>query len=468
MGIYMFKQGLLDFTRFLPSSVLASIERSYLQVTSKTTHKFLARKILRTIDQKNIKFIDCMFTDILGAFKIVTIPKQHFKKILLEGISFDGASLPGASAFIESDMLLKPDLSSFAFNSWVKKEVCSAHIICDVYRISGQPYENDPRSILKSVITQARHMGFEPLFGPEIEFFLFKKDSNHTAVPYDQKTDFDIDIDDAATNHKLTMLCLLAQAGIEVEKLHHETGPGQYEISLRYNDPITIADHILMTQHIIRIWAHKNNLTATFMPKPLLGESGNGMHIHFNLYDIKYNKNAFYDKNDQNKLSRVAQHFIAGILNRVCEMNLLLNPSVNSYQRLVPGYGAPTCLSWGMNNRSALIRIPQVNNNKFNSVRGELRSSDGSANPYLLLSAVLKAGLLGIQNSETLAPAISQKSYDLTLEEIHALGVPLLPASFEQALGEFKNSRFASDLLGDKLFQEFIRIKEKEITTQVI
>lgn len=418
--------------------------------------------ITKKAENEGIKFIDLQFTDMFGTLKSVEIPIECLKEALEKGVWFDGSSIKGYTRIMESDMYLKPDTSTYAVMPGDSNETKTARLICEVYTPEGKLYEGDPRSVLKKVIKEAGEMGYQFYVGPEVEFYLFKKDENGIHIPdNDTGSYFDCSIRDEGSEIRKEVMKALKAFGIESERSHHEVGNGQHEIGFHYGDPLSTADKVITLKHIIKMISHKHGLIASFMPKPLYKKAGSGMHVHFSLFDLN-GKNAFYDDKDPCKLSTTAKQFIAGELKYIKEMNAILNPTINSYKRLVIGYEAPVYTCWGRRNRSALIRLPRFTEGRESSVRGELRCPDPSANPYLAFAAMLKAGLAGIKEKLELMPETEDSVYEKTKEELEKKGISTLPGSLEQAVIELKKSKLMKELLVDELFNKYVKTKEKE------
>jgi len=413
--------------------------------------------VIKKAEEDEVKFIELEFTDIFGTLKSIEIPVECLSEAIERGVWFDGSSIEGFARIMESDMYLKLDLSTYALlpNGDDKK---TARFICDVYTPDGELFEGSPRTALKKVLKEAESMGYEFKVGPEVEFYLFKKDENgKVSTPeFDSGSYFDSSAGDVGSGIRKEIMIALKGFGITSERAHHEVAVGQHEIGFKYDDALVTADRVVTLKKVIRSIAHKYGLIASFMPKPVFGQNGSGMHVHFSLFD-KEGIPLFFDEADKHKLSSLAKSFIAGELAYVKEMSALINPTVNSYKRLVAGYEAPVYISWGSNNRSALIRIPRYSKGKNASVRGELRCPDASASPYLVFAAMLKAGLEGIKKNLELMP----ETADSTYEEYD--GLEVLPSSLGEAIGLCKKSSLAKELLGDKLFEEYIKAKESEV-----
>lgn len=413
--------------------------------------------LIHEFEKKSVAYVDFIFTDIAGTLRSVTIPVTHAASALCNGLKFDGSSIEGYSAIFESDMHLKPDLNTCVI---LQEDAPVARIICDVYRTESQPFEGDPRWLLKHHLEHVHEMGYEFLVGPELEFFFLDK---KTLEPVNADHYFQADGSMQQRFLNRELLTLLQKNRINVEKLHHEVAPGQYEISISYSNALEMADQIVLAKYLITLFAENHGMKATFMPKPLFGKNGSGMHVHFSLFDVMNNKNAFYNSNDTLYLSEFARQFIAGVLKHVPQLCAITNPTVNSYKRLVAGYEAPVYVCWATKNRSALIRIPQINEFQPRAARAELRSPDASCNPYLLFTALLGAGLSGIEHKEQLTDSIDENLFLLTPQEILDRGIATLPSSLECALHLLEKNMFAQKIFGEQLIKEFLTIKRKEV-----
>lgn len=424
-----------------------------------------ADKLLRTIRAHGVQFIDVTWTDILGGLKEITLPVSRLESAFENGLFFDGSSIAGFTQIFESDLRLKIDLGSFSLSPWNAGEMACGRFFCDVLDSDGNPYPNDPRGCLKRIVSRAHEMGYSCLCGVELEFFLFKKDKGGSLQPLD-KSGY-CDAGESAEIKAFTQMLLyaLGHLGLEVEKVHHEVANGQFEVVLSCCDPVTLADRIQLAKHAIKTFARQHSMVATFMPKPLNGVNGTGMHIHASLQ--KDGINAFFDAEKESFLSNEARSFITGILERAPEINVLFNAEVNSSKRLVPGYEAPVFLCCGNKNRSAAIRIPEVTReniekNNGAAVRIELRWPDASCNPYLALAGLFYAGLTGIHESAAHTPFINENLYHISQEEIAERGIQTLPRSLGKALEGFSKSSFARELLGDPLHAAYLEKKQKE------
>ena len=416
--------------------------------------------IIARTEQNQIKFIDLQFTDVVGMVKNVTIPVHELTAALENGIWFDGSSIDGFARVAESDMHLRPDPSTFAIIPWLTGEEATARLICDVYTPDGQPFQGDPRSILRRVIHDATQMGFGYNTGPELEFFLLKPNADGSLipiVPHDSASYFDAPADMAAGLRR-QMATTLEALGLQVEAMHHEGADGQQEIDFRYSDALTTADSAVTLRVALKVIAQQNGLYCTFLPKPIRGINGSGMHVHQSLTYIANGKNAFSDPGDAHGLSKIAKHFIAGQLAHARGMCAILAPLVNSYKRLVMGYEAPVYISWARINRSALIRVPRASDS--DSARLELRCPDPSCNPYLAFAVMLAAGLDGIRRELPVSEATEENIY--LLDKPNYSSQDVLPASLNQALNAMEEDDVVRDALGAHTHEVFINAKRLE------
>ena len=416
--------------------------------------------IFDLVEEEDVRFIRLQFTDMLGAMRNLAITTSRLKEALNNECMFDGSSIKGFVSIEESDLYLHPDLDTFTIFPWRPHHGKVARLICDVYKPDGTRLENDPRYILQKVIKEAADMGYTFEVGPECEFFLFNTDErgNPTTEPHDNASYFDLAPLDNGENCRRDICLTLEEMGYTIEASHHEGAPGQHEITFRYDNALKTADRIITFKTVVKTIAKRNGLHATFMPKPLEGESGSGMHLTMSLR--KDGKNVFYNENGNSKLSDTANKFIAGLLKYTPDMACLTNPTVNSYKRFIPGYEAPCYISWSENNRSLLVRVPSSRSGY--DARVELRSPDPTANPYLALAACLKAGLEGIKNDEKLPPSIDVNIYKLSDKERESLGIKSLPISLNEAIRIAKKSEFINELLGEKFAAAYFEAKEQE------
>jgi len=415
--------------------------------------------ILRIAREQNVRFIRLQFTDLLGTIKNVEIPLSQLEKALDNKMMFDGSSIEGYVRIEESDMYLYPDLDTWVIFPWVTEDRV-ARLICDVYMPDGTPFAGDPRGILKRVLKEAEELGFSTMnVGPEPEFFLFKTDErgNPTNEVNDQGGYFDLAPTDLGENCRREIVLTLEEMGFEIEASHHEVAPGQHEIDFKYADAVTAADRIQTFKLVVKTVARQHGLHATFMPKPLFGVNGSGMHCHVSLF--RGGENAFYDPEDPLGLSDVARWFMAGVLYHARGFAAITNPTVNSYKRLVPGYEAPNYVAWSASNRSPMVRIPA---SRGLSTRIEVRNPDPAANPYLALAVILKAGLDGIKNRMKLPAPTNRNIYVMTEEERIEEGIQMLPTSLREALDELVRNEVICEALGDHALAHFYELKEIE------
>ncbi len=420
-------------------------------------------QIIDRAAKEKIEFVSLQFTDIVGIVKSVVVPVTELEVVLDSGQWFDGSSVEGFARIAESDMYLMPDLDTYALIPWERESNPTARLICDVYTPEGRPFEGDPRYVLKRAMQMARERGWIYHVGPEPEFFLFKRDGDGHAVtrPHDQGGYFDLSTD-RGVNVRMEMSKALAAFGIRVEASHHEVAPGQQEIDFRYTDALRAADNVVTFKSTLREVARRNGLHATFMPKPVAGINGSGMHVHQSLVRADTGENLFADGQDEFGLSKLAQRFLAGQLVHARGMCAVLAPLVNSYKRLVPGYEAPAYLSWGQINRSALIRVPQVQTDRPESTRLELRCPDPSCNPYLAFAVMLSAGLDGIERELESPPITNEDLYHLDDQRRQERGLGTLPGSLGEALEELKRSTLVRQALGAHIFERFVEAKTIE------
>ena len=416
--------------------------------------------IIRMVKEEDVEFIRLQFTDIFGQLKNVAITASQIEKAVNDQVMFDGSSIEGFVRIDESDQYLYPDLDSFAIFPWRPSHGRVARLICDVHDPDGKPFVGDPRHVLKRALKRAEEMGFDAFnVGPEAEFFLFQTDDEGkpTTRTNDEAGYFDLGPLDHGEGTRREICMALEQMGFEIEASHHEVAQGQHEIDFKYADALRTADNIMTFKLAVKTLAQKNGLHATFMPKPIFGINGSGMHTNMSLF--QGGKNAFYDPDDPKGLSKEAYSFIAGLLAHVKGMAAVTNPLVNSYKRLVPGYEAPCYLAWSASNRSALIRIPAA---RGQSTRVELRSPDPSCNPYLAVAACLAAGLDGIQRGLTPPPEITGNIYEMDDSTRAASGIQALPSSLEEALREMEADPVIMDVLGGHVASHYIHGKMKE------
>jgi len=422
--------------------------------------KYTRDDINKFVKEQEVNFIRLQFTDILGTIKNVEIPVSQLDKALDNKMMFDGSSIEGFVRIEESDMYLVPDLNTWVVFPWITGKGKVARLICDVNKADGSPFAGDPRSNLKRVLKEMKELGFSDFnLGPEPEFFLFKLDERGepTLELNDTGGYFDLAPMDLGENCRRDIVLELEEMGFEIEASHHEVAPGQHEIDFKYADAVTACDNIQTFKLVVKTIARKHGLHATFMPKPLFGVNGSGMHMNVSLFNGK--ENAFFDESGDLKLSETAYQFMAGILKHVQGFTAITNPTVNSYKRLVPGYEAPCYVAWSAQNRSPLIRIPS---SRGISTRVEVRSVDPAANPYLAMAVILKAGLDGIKNKMTPPKAVDRNIYVMNKEERLANGVEDLPANLHLALEELEKNKTIREALGEHIYANFVDSKEIE------
>ncbi len=415
---------------------------------------------MRLAQEEDVRYIRLQFTDLLGVIKNVEIPSSQLPKALDNKMMFDGSSIEGFVRIEESDMYLVPDLDTWVVFPWGNEHGKVARLICDIYNPDGTPFEGDPRYILKRALKEAEEMGYTAFnVGPEPEFFLFKLDEKGepTLDLNDQGGYFDFAPLDLGENCRRDIVLTLEKMGFEIEASHHEVAPGQHEIDFKYANALHAADQILTFKLVVKTIAHKHGLHATFMPKPLYGVAGSGMHANQSLF--RGNQNVFFDESDELGLSETAKHYLAGILLHARGFTAITNPLVNSYKRLVPGYEAPCYVAWSAKNRSPLIRIPS---SRGVSTRIEVRSPDPATNPYLALAVMLKAGLDGIKNKLAAPPAIDRNIYVMNEEEREENGISSLPATLKEAIECLKADSVICEALGEHALIHFIEAKEIE------
>lgn len=421
-----------------------------------------ANELLARAEKDGVKFVNLQFSDVTGIVKSVTIPIDQLPDTLEHGKWFDGSSIEGFARIAESDMYLVPDPTTYAIVPWESGESTTARLICWVYTPKGESFAGDPRFVLKRVMDEAAAMGFRFNTGPELEFFLFRKEnSSLQPLPHDTAGYFDLSTDLALQVRK-EMVNALRAMNITVETSHHEVAMGQHEIDFKYDNALTSADNALTLRYTLKAIAQKHGLHCTFMPKPIFGINGSGMHVHQSFTSLADGTNAFCDTSDEYGLSKIAKHFIAGQLHHARGMCAVLAPLVNSYKRLVPGYEAPVYISWARINRSALIRVPQVHNNNLQSTRLELRCPDPSCSPYLAFAVMLKAGLDGIKRELPLIPPVEENLYHFDAAELKRRNVTMLPGSLGEALAELERDEVIQEALGEHTYSRFMAAKRQE------
>ncbi len=419
--------------------------------------------VLRTIEERGVKFIRLWFTDVAGTLKSVAVAPAEIEGAFAEGIGFDGSAIEGLARTSEADMLAMPDPSTFQILPWRGTVDPAARMFCDVATPDGKPAAADPRNVLRRALDKAAKMGFSFYVHPEIEFYLLKSPElgeNGQPVPVDNAGYFDNVPGGTAHDFRRRAVTMLEQLGISVEFSHHEGGPGQNEIDLRYADALSMADNIMTFRTVVKEVAIEQGVYATFMPKPFTNHPGSGMHTHFSLFEG--DRNAFFDPAAKYHLSNVARQFIAGILRHAPELTLVTNQYVNSYKRLWGGGEAPSYVSWGHNNRSALIRVPLHKPEKSQSTRIEYRAMDSAANPYLAYALLLSAGLKGIEEGYELSPETEDDVWSLSDMERRAMGIEPLPQSLDHAIRKLESSELAAEVLGESVFSYVLANKRNE------
>jgi len=422
--------------------------------------KYTEEEIKKIIKEQNVKFIKLQFVDINGQVKNMSIPSEHIDKALNNEIMLDGSSIKGFRSIETSDMFFHPDINSFQILPWRGEHgINSARLICDIYNADGTPFEGCPRCNLKRVMQEAEKMGYSMNIGPEAEFFLFSKDKdgNVTTNTQDSAGYYDVGPEDLGEDVRSDIVLTLQEMGFDIEASHHEVADGQHEIDFRYADILTAADNVTTFRIAVKAIAAQHNLHATFMPKPIFGINGSGMHCNVSLF--KDGKNAFYDEKEEYQLSETAKYAIGGMLKHVKSITAVTNPVVNSYKRLVPGYEAPVYLAWSLANRSALLRVPAK---RGVSTRVELRSPDPACNPYLAFAAILETCLDGIRNKIDPPAPVESNIYKLTSKERKKQRIDSLPGSLAEALEHMDKSLVAKAALGEHIFKEFMTAKKKE------
>ncbi len=425
--------------------------------------------ILKLVKAHRVKFVRLWFTDVLGFLKGFAITVDELEGALEEGMGFDGSSIEGFARIEESDMVAKPDPSTFAIIPWRSHDDCSvARMFCDIYEPGGKPFEGDPRFVLKRNLAKASELGFTYYVGPELEYFYFA--NSQSPQPLDQGGYFDLVPLDVAQDLRRDTILTMQQLGIKVEYSHHEVAPSQHEIDLRYDDALTMADNVMTYRLVVKEIARKHGVYATFMPKPIFGINGSGMHVHQSLFSAKGGsasggkgeKNAFFDPKDKHHLSQVGKFYTAGLLKHAADITSITSQWVNSYKRLVPGYEAPVYICWARMNRSALIRVPMYKPGKEKATRIEYRSPDPACNPYLAFSVMLAAGLDGMKNKYPLAEQANDNIYHMSEAQRQRAGIKSLPDDLLEATKLTEQSKLARECLGEKVFEYFIRNKKME------
>ena len=422
-----------------------------------------AREIIEIVKSDDVRFIDLQFTDIFGTTKSVTIPGSGLEEALNRGVWFDGSSIQGFARIQESDMFLRPDPVTFRILPWTVDDPhgLRARLICDVHNPDGSHFEGDPRYALKRAIQHAAELGFLYNTGPELEFFLFRE-NGRKAVPHDVGGYFDFSPGDEAQQVRSDITRALEALRIHVEMAHHEVAIGQHEIDFRYEQALHTADNAITFKYTVKGIAAKHGLFATFMPKPIFGENGSGMHVHQSLMNIKSGENILYDPEGEFSLSKTARQFVAGQLKHARALAAIVAPTINSYKRLTPGYEAPVYVCWAQRNRSALIRVPRYSPGREQSTRVELRFPDPSCNPYLAFAVMLEAGLDGITNKMEPPAPVTDDVFHWSPGERRAQGVDVLPGTLEEALNELAEDDVLRNALGEHIYQAYDRAKRIE------
>ncbi len=417
--------------------------------------------VLRTVEERGIRFVQLRFTDVLGTSKALTITPAELEDALDEGMTFDGSAIDGFSRIQEADVLARPDPKTFQVLPWHGREESVAVVYCDIFNLDGSPFEGCPRHALRRTLGRARDAGYTFFVAPEVEYFYFADADPSTGPrPLDAGSYFDLSADDRSSMARRQTVLRLEEMGVPVEHAQHEDAPSQHEIDLRYTDALSMADTVMTVRLVVKETARQEHLYASFMPKPMAGVQGSGMHTHLSLWEGE--RNAFADPSDAYGLSVTAKAFIAGLLHHAREITAVTNQWVNSYKRLVSGYEAPVHIGWARNNRSALVRVPVVKRARAESTRLEYRAPDSACNPYLAFAVVLAAGLQGIEHGYELPPEADANLFDLSEHELRALGIRSLPGSLHEAVDEMADSKLLADTLGEHVFEWFIRNKRAE------
>jgi glutamine synthetase len=411
-------------------------------------------QVLQKAKEHDVRFIRLWFTDILGFLKSFTITSEQLEDALENGAGFDGSSIEGFVRVEESDMVAMPDPSTFQLLPWRPKEHAVARMFCDILRPGGQPFEGDPRYILKRNLKRAADMGYTLYVGPELEYFYFKNSSGTDYGSYFDMTQ------DLAIELKRETVLILEEMGVPVESIHHEVSASQHEVDMRFGEALTMADNVMTHRLVVKQVAQQHGVYATFMPKPIFGINGSGMHVHQSLF--KGEQNAFFDKNDAYHLSQIGKWYLAGLMKHAPELTTITCQWVNSYKRLVPEYEAPTYITWGTRNRSALVRIPEYQPGKEKATRIEFRSPDPACNPYLTFAVMLAAGLEGIEKRYELPQPVEVDVFHLSAEERERRGIGTLPGSLDEAIQHMEGSELVRRCLGDHVFFSFLRNKKAE------
>lgn len=416
------------------------------------------RDVMKLVKERNVSFIQFWFTDVLGYLKSFAITPSELEEGLEEGMGFDGSSIEGFARIEESDMIAKPNPTTFQFLPWRGEEKPVARMFCDILEPDGTPYKGDPRYVLKRLLQKVKDEGYTFYVGPELEFFYFADNKNPKIL--DEGGYFDTTPLDLAGLLRRETIFALQKIGIDVEYSHHEVAPSQHEIDMRYDEGLRMADKTVTLRAVVKEVARQHGVYATFMPKPIFGENGSGMHTHQSLF--KFGKNAFYDPHDEFHLSDIAKGYIAGILKHAREITAITSQWVNSYKRLIPGYEAPVYVSWAKRNRSTMVRVPMYKPGKEQATRIEFRSPDPACNPYLAFAVMLAAGLKGIEEGYPLPDPIEEDIYEFSADRRQALNIEELPGNLYEAITELEKSELVREALGDHIFYKFIENKKIE------
>ena len=417
--------------------------------------------VLRTVEERGVRLIRLWFTDVLGNLKSFAISPAELENALEDGMTFDGSSIDGFSRIQESDVLAIPDPNTFEVLPWGDPKATEARVFCDIYHLDGTPFQGDPRQVLRRQLESAHALGYTFFVAPDIEFFYFAPpERGHVPVPLDEGGFFDLTTTDVAGSLRKQTIRTLETMSIPVEYSFHEDAPSQHEIDLRHTDALTMADSIMTFRLVVKEVAAANGVHATFMPKPLEGVQGSGMHTHLSLF--RGDENAFFDRDDPHNLSPVAKSFMAGLLRHAAEITAITNQTVNSYKRLVPGFEAPVHISWARNNRSGLIRVPIPKRGNPSATRIEYRSPDPACNPYLAFAVLLAAGMRGVAEGYELAPEADANLFEMSDGDLTKLGIDQLPQSLSDSLKVMEKSDLVHEALGEHIFEWFLRNKRSE------
>jgi glutamine synthetase len=417
-----------------------------------------AEYVLRTVEERGVRFVRLWFTDVVGAMKSFSITPAELENALEEGMSFDGSAIEGYTRVQEADMLALPDPNTFELLPWRGDDAPVARMFCDVHHFDGTPFDGDPRNVLRRALERARERDYRFFVAPEMEYFYFRDE--RSAETLDDAGFFDLTTQDMATELRKQTILTLEAMGIPVEYSFHENGPSQHEIDLRYTDALSMADNVMTFRLVVKEVARTNGVHATFMPKPIAGAFGSGMHTHLSLFEGE--ANAFHDPGDEFGLSKTGRAFIAGLLHHAREITAVTNQTVNSYKRLVAGMEAPVYVCWARNNRSALVRVPLPKRGNTEATRVEYRAPDPACNPYLAFSIMLAAGMRGIAEGYELPAEATNNIFEMTDAQRAAAGIATLPTSLDEALDAMEGSELVRDTLGEHVFEYFLRNKRRE------